>query len=111
MYLSTQSRFFPVLLTVRFIIHHRTTLAAGFNFSLYFLGNSIVLIHPFFSSIDNIGVLTTLLPRCPATEQKIAYYWYKNAPTDEEFEEELQKNYSHNIQNSRVCEWNFLFRH
>ncbi|KAL7437779.1 hypothetical protein ACHAXH_008821 [Discostella pseudostelligera] len=30
-----------------------------------------------------------------------AYHWYKNAPTDEEFEEELQKNYSHNIQNSR----------
>mmetsp|Transcript_17601 Transcript_17601/g.36666 ORF Transcript_17601/g.36666 Transcript_17601/m.36666 type:complete len:185 (-) Transcript_17601:101-655(-) len=30
-----------------------------------------------------------------------AYYWYKNAPTDEEFEKELQKNYSQNIKNSR----------
>ena len=27
---------------------------------------------------------------------------YKNSPTDEEFEETLRKNYSHNIQQSRV---------
>lgn len=30
-----------------------------------------------------------------------AYYWYKNVPTDEEFEQTLRKNYSHNIQSSR----------
>ncbi|KAL7541889.1 hypothetical protein ACHAXR_011334 [Thalassiosira sp. AJA248-18] len=30
-----------------------------------------------------------------------AYIWYKNAPTDEEFEEELRKNYSHTIDTSR----------
>lgn len=33
-----------------------------------------------------------------------AYYWYKNVPTDEEFEEELRKNYSHNINNSQVSD-------
>lgn len=32
---------------------------------------------------------------------RAAYHWYKNAPTDEEFEKELSKNYSHNIQSSR----------
>lgn len=31
----------------------------------------------------------------------LAYYWYKNAPTDEQFEKELSKNYSQNIQSSR----------
>jgi hypothetical protein len=31
-----------------------------------------------------------------------AYYWYKNVPSDEEFEEELRKNYSQNINNSRA---------
>ena len=30
-----------------------------------------------------------------------AYHWYKNAPTDEDFEKELSKNYSQNIQSSR----------
>ncbi|KAL7450116.1 hypothetical protein ACHAWC_002093 [Mediolabrus comicus] len=30
-----------------------------------------------------------------------AYHWYKNAPTDEQFEKELSKNYSQNIQSSR----------
>ncbi|KAL3790627.1 hypothetical protein ACHAW5_004194 [Stephanodiscus triporus] len=30
-----------------------------------------------------------------------AYHWYKNAPTDEEFEEKLRQNYSQNIDNSR----------
>ncbi|KAL7444262.1 hypothetical protein ACHAXM_009374 [Skeletonema potamos] len=30
-----------------------------------------------------------------------AYHWYKNAPTDDEFEKELSKNYSQNIQSSR----------
>lgn len=30
-----------------------------------------------------------------------AYHWYKNAPSDEEMEEELRKNYSHNIENNR----------
>mmetsp|Transcript_13598 Transcript_13598/g.29564 ORF Transcript_13598/g.29564 Transcript_13598/m.29564 type:complete len:173 (-) Transcript_13598:163-681(-) len=30
-----------------------------------------------------------------------AYYWYKNAPTEEEIEEKLRKNYSHNIETSR----------
>lgn len=30
-----------------------------------------------------------------------AYHWYKNAPTDEEFEAELRKNYAHHIGNSR----------
>ena len=31
----------------------------------------------------------------------LAYHWYKNAPTDEQFEKELSKNYSQNIQSSR----------
>ncbi|KAL7498249.1 hypothetical protein ACHAWT_006181 [Skeletonema menzelii] len=30
-----------------------------------------------------------------------AYHWYKNAPTDEEFEQQLSKNYAQNIQSSR----------
>lgn len=30
-----------------------------------------------------------------------AYHWYKNAPTDEDFEKQLSKNYSQNIQSSR----------
>ncbi|KAL9185372.1 hypothetical protein ACHAXT_003149 [Thalassiosira profunda] len=30
-----------------------------------------------------------------------AYYWYKNAPSEEEFEAELKKNYSHNIKTSQ----------
>ena len=36
-----------------------------------------------------------------------AYYWYKNAPTNEEFEEKLRENYSHNITNSRVSSITF----
>lgn len=30
-----------------------------------------------------------------------AYHWYENAPTDEELEKELRKNYTHNIDTSR----------
>ncbi|KAL7479335.1 hypothetical protein ACHAW6_005071 [Cyclotella cf. meneghiniana] len=30
-----------------------------------------------------------------------AYYWYKNAPTDEEHEAELRKKYSHHIESSK----------
>jgi hypothetical protein len=33
--------------------------------------------------------------------RSLAYHWYKNAPTDEQFEKELSKNYSQNIQSSR----------
>ena len=35
------------------------------------------------------------------TNNTTAYHWYKNAPTDEEFEQQLSKNYSQNIQTSR----------
>jgi hypothetical protein len=38
----------------------------------------------------------------PFVSDSPAYHWYKNAPTDEEFEEKLRQNYSQNIENSRV---------
>ena len=33
----------------------------------------------------------------------IAVYWKRNHATDEEFEETLKKNYTNEIQGSRVC--------
>ena len=37
----------------------------------------------------------------PLAISSLAYHWYKNAPTNEQFEKELSKNYSQNIQSSR----------